>query len=167
MYKTRPPMWRLVIQDVHNHPLIGHGLDSFRLGNIAYFKNSFNDQSYRAFKREDGAFMIPHEAEKEVKEKIASGKNPLDIWDNAHNTFIHYTYEAGMLFPVIIGYFCFVIYSLFKRSKRSKETVALTAAIITFLISSLVQFPFSLARIAHAFPILLAMFYISVKDDVD
>lgn len=167
MYKTRPPMWRLVIEDIHKNPLIGHGLDSFRMGNIIYLKNSFDNISFRAFKGNDGTLMIPRDAEKEVKERIAAGKNPFDLWDNAHNTFIHYTYEAGVFFPVIVGYFFFVVISLFRRSKRSKETVALTAAIITFGISSLVQFPFNLARIVHVFPILVAMFYISVQDDVN
>lgn len=168
MFNTRIPMWGMVIQDTHNHPVIGSGLDSFRdpinKDSYVYFKNSFNDVTVRAVKRGDGGYDILEKPSARALELIEEKKNPVDFWDNAHNVYIHYSYEAGFPFLVIVGFILYFIYRRFILSKRSKETVALFASIIVFFMTAMTQFPFNLARIGYLFPILLGLFYVSSDD---
>ena len=88
----------------------------------------------------------------------------LDWWDNAHNEYIHLFYELGYPFLILGGFLFYHIYMTFKRSRRSKETVALLSCLIVFAIFSITQFPLHISRIGHLLPVLGAMFVISTKE---
>ena len=183
MMTSRLPMWGMVLQDTWKQPIFGYGLDSFRQPEkkmethkqiTRYYKNSFNDRTYRANKdivvqnyqvidwRTIGE--IPVNDRKQFEERLSKNKNPLDFWDSPHNIYLWFPYETGFiglgLFITIISFATIK----FKRSKRGIIETAAFAAILSILVSGLTQFPFHLNRIAHTIPILGAIFYLATED---
>lgn len=167
MFKTRGPLWKLVIHDINKSPLVGYGLDSFRNNpnenSYKYFQNPLTNETIRLTTMNKMP-MIEEKYAPELK-RLKENNLTLNFWDNAHNTFIHYAYETGLMFLLLSGICIYNILLRFKRSRRSPETTAIFASLMTFFIFSMTQFPFNLARIGHAFPVLLGLFFISTEED--
>ena len=180
MFKTRPPMWKIVLQDSFRN-MKGHGLDSFRYGDVRYYLEPKTNKSVRAFRGE-----LTEEAQKtlvtngQVEDiNLTNGNRVLfkkgharnvygmetledkvDWWDNPHNEYLHLFYEFGLPGVILIG---LVLYSMairFTRTYKTHVLVAVTGAMIALLVASVTQFPFHLARIGHIVPILLSIFFL-------
>jgi O-antigen ligase len=159
MFGTRPPMWGTVLHDCFRQPVQGYGLDSFRFGNLRYYKETDTDITHLAIKTK-----IPNTDQEgyAIMEQMKEGKN-FDWWDNPHNEYLQLFFEFGLVGVLIIGFILYSIIERFRKSYRTEQSVAIMGVFIVLLVSSLVQFPFHLARIAHLVPIMLALFMIETE----
>ena len=153
MMNTRPPMWKLVLKrsfvDIR-----GYGLDSFRMGNVRFYKEASSDTTLaiRAIEKDGRKYFV---APKGMR---------YDWWDNPHNEYLQLFYEFGLAGVVIFLFLLWSMADAFRRAVKTDELVGVTGAIIALLMVSMTQFPFHLARIGHIVPILLAYFYTESKD---
>lgn len=170
-FGSRLPMWHSVLKKSLEFP-IGYGPDSFR--NYGKHKNfMFNSDanqntgiSYRLNDNETGfTYHSPNNDVKWLREITdETKKNGLkwgqfNTWDDPHNEPIKILFEYGILGVIIMIGFLRDIFNRFKDSIKDKELVTVTCLLLVFFVSSLTQFPFSLARTAYLFPIFLGAFY--------
>lgn len=180
MMANRPPLWKMALKDVMlgvnlNTPQIqspylknamtGYGLDAFRTGPIVYILDQVTHKTVRAIKignnllaedqrmfyMKDGSMFTP------------DGHN-CDVWDNPHFSVVELIYNFGVIGLVIVGFIFYSMVERFRRSVKTRELVVITALIVTFLASSISQFPFGIARIANLVPILLGLFVLNTED---
>jgi len=169
MQRSRIDMWQKVIQDSHKRPL-GHGLDSFRFadgeGAVRYFKFSFNNTTRRIVKT-NNQWVLSGDTPKEFIERVNSGINPLDFWDNPHNEFIQVFYEMGFPGIIIVIFMLYFLFDIFRKCRRTPLSVGAFCSLLAVLIISLTQFPFHLSRNGSLIPVILGIFMVSVRDEND
>lgn len=124
MMGTRPKMWKVVMRDAAKHPVIGHGLDSFR--------------HFTAKSKEKYCENI---------EKTSKGWH-VTVWDNPHNLLITLAFEFGFLMWILLGGYLRDCLIAFRRSAKDKNTLALAGFVMVFFIVSMAQFPICLAAMA-------------------
>lgn len=166
MMTDRGNMWRLAVQDALSRPFVGMGLDSFRnvgqLKPFLYFKDATNNNALRmTYIGGEKPWVAP--AKYPIKFKDVTDKDGnivkealVNPWDNPHNEFISILYEFG-----IIGFliFCALLWDITKRLRRDPMIMTIFAVFLVYLVSSIGQFPFHLARTAHLSVIFLACYY--------
>ncbi len=161
MFSTRPPAWKLMINDALKHPLWGWGLDAIRKGNLRYVKHASSDISLRAVRVEGNKFQI---IEAEAKKYNLPPDMKIDTWDNTHNEYINLLYHFSVVGVVIFGILMYLLWLRLKRVKIGAELGSIIGVMLVFLVSSLTHFPFSVARLASLAPIILGMFMIHTED---
>lgn len=166
MMTDRVNMWKLSLRDAFVHPITGVGLDSFR--NIGqpkpylYFKNNVDNSAIALVYNKDNQVWVPRDGGDFAKNK--DGKLWVDPWDNPHNEFVGLFYEFGIVGLLIMGA---LFLDITKRLKRDPIIMTIFAVFLVYLVSSIGQFPFHLARTAHLSVILLACYYkLTDKGDV-
>ena len=155
MYKTRPPMWKVVLKETLRHPVLGYGLNSIREGNIRFIKRCDSNKTLPAKRIEGNKFAIPEKCDK------------FDWWDNVHNEYLQLFYEFG-----VFGLICVVMILIYiiKRfinipKPYSEELIGCIGYFIALMCASIVQFPLHLARLAHLLPVMLAFFVILTEQN--
>jgi len=150
MMGTRLPMWKMVLKDSTKSPLAGYGLDSFRIGNLKYFKESDTNKTVYGIKQDD-KIMLPE-------------ARHYDWWDNAHNEWLQLLFEFSFIGFGIVLFILYYICKQFLISYKTDTSLALMGFFIALLIMSIGQFPFHLARLAHLIPVCIALFVIETND---
>lgn len=158
MMTDRVNVWKIALQDSLARPFVGMGLDSFRnvgaLKPFLYFKNVADNKAVRMGYDKENKAWIP-EGGKELA-KYTDGQLHLDPWDNPHNLYVSIIYEFS-----IIGFLLFLglLGDIWRRLYRDPVVLTIFAIFIVYLVSSIGQFPFYLARTAHLAVIFLACYY--------
>ncbi len=157
MMTNRTAMWKLAVQDALTRPFVGMGLDSFRnvgqLKPYLYFNDSTNNQALRmTYIGGDKPWVKPAGYNMKYKE---NGEALINPWDNPHNEFVSILYEFGVIGFLI---FCALLWDMCHRLYRDPIVITLFAVFLVYLVSSVGQFPFHLARLAHLSIIFLACY---------
>lgn len=157
MMDHRTELWKVVMRDSLKHPLVGHGLDSFRavserpgIKNWMYFKNVRTKESFGlAYHRESGRFIMK-------PDKVSPG-DTIDPWDHAHNEYINAFFTMGCI-PLII--FVALVRDIRKRfTSYSQDAIAIVGFFLCIAVFSIGQFPFHVVRIGVFIPVMLAAYY--------
>lgn len=165
--------WHLYVKMSLNHPLFGHGPDSFRNTTIHKNYTFASDEDYNPLIMEsmpDGNFLAKYYSADEGKRiDRFKGRVPKSFaeWREAHNEYIQVFFEYGLLGLILIGFFLYEIFRRFRLSTDSKEVRVLFGAILCYLAFSTTQFPFHLARIVIFLPIILGAFFAYTDKDWD
>lgn len=159
MMHDRVYLWKVVAQDITLRPFVGWGLDSFR--NISKLKNfMYGKITSVDFERQKSARFKYHEETQSLvppKELTKKEGEYFDLWDNPHNEYISIVYEFGFV-PILI--LLFMIKDIIRRFRNyDYDSVCIMGIFISYAVTSLGQFPFHVARIGYAFPIVLAIYY--------
>lgn len=158
MFEDRAELWKTTMRDAIKRPVVGYGLDSFR--NVSkekpwmYFKNVTTAKS-------EGLKYDLNTKSFIVRPEFAKNKDILDPWDNAHNEFVQLFFEFGAIGVIIVLAFIRDIYKRFKWSDLSerKYIEPMMLVLTLYLIVSVGQFPFHMARTAYLIPIFLGFYY--------
>lgn len=158
MMTNRVNMWKLAVRDALSRPLVGMGLDSFRnVGSLKpylYFSDSTNNQALRmTYVGGDKPWLKPSGYDMKYKDNGEALVNP---WDNPHNEFVSILYEHGVVGLLI---FAALLWDITRRLYRDPLVITLFAIFLVYLVSSVGQFHFHLARTAHLSVIFLACYY--------
>ena len=166
MMTDRFNLWKLSVKDALTHPITGMGLDSFR--NVGqpkpylYFKNNVDNTALAMVPTGNQDLWMPRDGGNFAKDK--AGNLWVDPWDNPHNEFVGILYEFGIVGLLIMGA---LLLDITKRLRRDPIITTIFAVFLVYLVSSIGQFPFHLARTAHLSVILLACYYkLTDKGDV-
>lgn len=165
MQNTRFDMWGKVTHDAMFHPILGHGLDSFRNGKIRFYKQCWSDVTVRA-EINDDHYRIEGEMPKFWVDKMAEDKakghriSALDFWDHPHNEYIYILYEFGVVGLVMFFVVVYCMWRRFKNAYQSKLLVMSAAMIFGMLLYNMTQFSFHVSRLGHLVPIILGIFFI-------
>lgn len=158
MMTDRGNLWKVAMQDALVHPITGIGLDSFRnIGQMKpfiYFKDTTNNQAVKMrYVVEENVWLPPtnYKTKKDDGTQIT-----FDPWDNPHNEYVGIVYEFGIIGLLI---FLALLWDITKRLYRDPLVITIFAVFLVYLVSSIGQFPFHLARTAHLSIILLACYY--------
>lgn len=157
MMSDRVNVWKATVKDGFQRPFVGWGLDSFRnIGAVKpfmYFKNNADNSAIRMAYDSKTNSWIP---ETPGYKKDLDGKLNVDPWDNPHNEYVGIFYEFGL-----VGFLIFfaLLSDIRKRLYREPVVTTIFAVFLVYLVSSIGQFPFHLARTAHLSVILLACYY--------
>lgn len=162
MFTSRPPAWKLMINDAFKHPLWGWGLGAIRQGTLLYVKDAGSDATVRATRLEDGRFQI---VESEAKAHNLPPEMRVDIWDNCHNEYINLLYHFSIIGVILFGFLIHFMYLRIKQTIMTKELASIIGVLMVFLLSSITQFPFSVARLACIVPVMLGMLVIHTQKD--
>ena len=170
--KTRFSMWGQVIQSALIHPVTGWGPDSFRyIWSEKPFFFARIDQGRPTAKNFRFQFNdVPEGDVKHIAQMQGIVKtdqfNPttVDLWDNPHSFYIALLFETGVVGAVLFLGFLWACFKRYRRALKSAALVAVTCAIVAFLVSGLTHFPERLARNVYLMPILLALFMIHTED---
>lgn len=177
-YKASPGMlfsrfgvWHLALRQVLPNPL-GFGPDSvrnfvgkkdFMFGGDDQFRTTVgvwtgevNDEGKRKLQI---FYYHPnlYKMRNEFKEVVSQS---LHWWDNLHNEFLTATFQWGYFGVLLMILFLRELWLRFKNSDKTEEMLVISSCILVFLVSSLTQFPFHLARLGFLFPVLLGVFWI-------
>lgn len=136
-FEGRIKLWKQVMRDATKHPIIGHGLDSFR----------------RHTERSPEKYC-------EVIERTEKGWH-VTVWDNPHNLLISLIFEFGVLAWIFLGGYLRDYFKAFVRAEKSKNAIATTGFLIVFFVLSMAQFPMWLAPLAV---IIIPVFAMSEKE---
>lgn len=161
MFSTRPPAWKLMITDALKHPAWGWGLGAIRQGNIRYVKDAGSDVTVRSVRVKDDTFRI---VESEAVKYNLPHNSKVDIWDNTHNEYINLLYHFSVLGVILVGFLLYFLYKRLENVLITPEIATLVGIMIIFLLSSVTQFPFSVARLAHLVPIVLGMYMVHTTE---
>ena len=116
----RAELWKSVMADAYNHPVIGWGMDTFR-----------NFNSKKPFIYVNGP-----------------DNSALSKWDNPHNLLISLVYEFGFVsLFFLIGYIRHIAV-MFKSATKTPNAIGFTGFFIAFLVVSMANFPIFLCRLA-------------------
>lgn len=163
-YNSRFENWMHMISLSAQKPL-GWGPDSFR--NYTKRKNFLfcSDENYNPLlrvKKNDKEDMIRYfSADRGKTMERFAGKVPVSInkWEEAHNEFIQFFFEYGILGLLLAGLFFKELYDRFVLTEKTGELLALTAVIIALLMFSTTQFQFHLARLSGIIGIILGAYF--------
>lgn len=158
MMSDRVNLWKESAKDAFTRPIVGMGLDSFRnigaLKPFLYFKNNVDNTALRMKYHQDENRWFPMS---QTPPKLSKdGVLYVDPWDNPHNEFVGLFYEFGLVGFLIMMALCA---DVVKRLYRDPVVATIFAVFLVYLVSSIGQFPFHLARTAHFSVILLACYY--------
>lgn len=151
---TRLTMWTDTLKVSLKRPLMGWGIDSFRTvypGKKFLFMR-IGKTSVDYGKREN--YVVS-------QDMVKSGGVPQghkDLWDNAHNSMLQLLFETGLIGLLFICKFMWDLMRRYMSSRKTKELLAVSGALLAFFVCSWTQFPDRLARISYLLPILLALF---------
>jgi len=165
MFPTRPGAWGLMINEALANPVMGHGLDSIRNGNVKFLKDAETEKTVRSIRTNDvknGATAFDLVAQDVMKLNVSPDTH-WDIWDNCHNGYIQVLYEHSLSG---LGLVFMVLFSMYKRLKRvfiNREISCLIGIFLVYLVSSTTQFPFYLARLGHLVPVILGLYIIHTE----
>lgn len=161
---SRLPLWKVIIPDIFNYPL-GHGLDSFAnpiLPNHArYFETNDCTRVIKLFRNPNN----PNNWVSSDSKDYDYMKDGLNWMSNPHNEYIWLGYDVGFQSLILLGVIIYFIWMRFKRSRKDIIIVSLMAYLVSVAVCSTTQFYFHLARIAHIFPIMLGLFYVSTLEE--
>jgi len=139
-FNARVNQWKLVLGDTVTHPLVGWGLDSYRVVT------------------KDKTWLYAKDPYMTKDNKLSA-----DIWDNPHNAFVSFVFEWGYIgLFFVVGY----IASVFKRFKKANPTsnaIALFGVFLVTVILSLAHFPLFLARMMCMIVPMMALFEIETE----
>lgn len=161
MMTDRVNLWHIATRDAISRPFVGMGLDSFRnIGSIKpfmYFKDTRNNACVPLkYDKEQNIWIPPKGTDTTPR---ADGVPIFNPWDNPHNEFVGLVYEFGVIGLLI---FIALLWDISKRLKYcidDKIIFTIGLSFLAYLICSIGQFPFHLARTAHISIVLLACFY--------
>lgn len=158
MMTNRANLWRISVQDALSRPFVGMGLDSFRnVGTTKpylYFQNNMNNDAFRMkYIGGEKPWVKPSGYETQLR---PDGTQDVTPWDNPHNEFVSILYEFGVTGFLI---FCALLWDITRRLYRDPLVITIFAVFLVYLVCSIGQFPFHLARTAHFAVILLACYY--------
>ena len=161
MMNERVNMWKVALKDALQRPIIGMGLDSFRnvgeLKPFLYFRSTRDNSCLKMnYIQETGKWRTPPGFDLTPR---PDGVPLLDPWDNPHNTYLSILYEFGLVGLLIILALLWDVFKRFIYCNNDKVIFTIFASFLVYLISSVGQFPFHLARTGHLAVILLACFY--------
>jgi len=168
MFKNRLGIWHAGVRYALQNPL-GHGPDSWRNTNKLkkfIFVGGEDNKPAIAYHVKGDTYQFKYYS----PDSTTGGENPKEpigsfhFWDNAHNLYVQLLIEYGFIGIFLVFALMREIFVRFKYSIKSKELVFITATIIAFLVSSVGQFPFFLARVGFLFPIILGAFF-SLTDE--
>ena len=121
---TRPRMWKTVLRDAVQRPIVGYGLDSFR----RFTEIKKRQYCSEILATENGIYM--------------------DVWDNAHNLFIQIFFEFGFIGLFLLGGWVRDAINRFNRSVKTGNALGLAGFIVAFFVASMAHFPMYLACMA-------------------
>ena len=163
-YSSRFENWHLMIKQTLLMPL-GYGPDSFR----NYHRNKnftfWSDEDYNPIiriRQSNGKDIIKYYSAdsgrslERFKDRIPSH---LSEWKEAHNEFIQFAFEYGILGVILLSFFCREIWMRFVLSNKDDETLALFACLAIYALVSTTQFPFHVARLSGFFGIILGAYW--------
>jgi O-antigen ligase len=174
MMTDRAKLWKLAATDALQHPVVGMGLDSFRnLSNMKpflYFKDATNNNALRMnYNRMTGGWNKPagydlqYQVRTDNQGKVVFKQDGtpemeamVNPWDNPHNEFISILYEFGLVGLLLFGA---LLWDITRRLYRDPIVITLYAVFLAYLVSSIGQFPFHLARTGYLAAIFLACYY--------
>lgn len=174
MYGSRFSIWHLTLKQSLLRP-IGYGPDSFR--NVTSHKDFLimGDQDFHpaigltTAKKEELNFVYysPDPSKiKDVNNKDTGYKFKNSImWDHPHNEYLNLLFCWGL---VGFGIFCMFARDeilAFIKADKTTEVVLIASLILIYALSSLVQFPLSVARLGYLFPIILGAFAAATRPD--
>jgi hypothetical protein len=171
--RSRFENWHTYIKYSLARPIFGWGPDSFR--NLTPNKRFlfFSDEDYNPivmqYNSADSAtarYMSADEGKRIERYRDRTPKS-LSEWHEAHNEYIQIFFEYGIVGLLIIGLFLKEICGRFRLSIDSIDVRILFGAILCYLIFSITQFPFHLARLAFFFPVILGAFFAKTDKDWD
>jgi len=134
-------VWRIIMIDARQHPVVGWGLDSFR-----------NVLQNKPFTYNMGI-------------NVVGNKIVTNLWDNPHNLYVSIAYEFGFVGLIILGGYIRQICLWFKDATKDSETLALFGFIMAFFIISIGQFPLFLARMAIFLIPMAALYEIKTRKE--
>ena len=161
MFTDRMNLWKVVLRDAVQRPIIGWGPDSFRCvtpyKQFMYFKNNRTLDSSQIDVRDTIEYTHTGKYDMGKYGSFMQDSDTLDPWDNPHNEYVQLFYEFGVLGLIILG---FMVYDIKKRFTATKPyLIPLSGFLISVAIMSIGQFPFHLARVGFYIPIFIACYY--------
>lgn len=169
-FVSRFPMWHAVLKYSLQNP-IGYGPDSFRNMNAHKDFVFMSDSSYNTaigHQLKDGMLLQFYSPTHDVAKVKAIQDNILqhgmpggevNFWDNPHCEYLHLLFEYGIPGILILFGLLREMVIRFAKSAKPRVLIVITSCLLVYAVSSLTQFPLSLARIAYLFPIFLGAFY--------
>ena len=79
------------------------------------------------------------------------------VWKNPHNEYLRILFETGAIGLGLFLMFCFSIFRKFIRSKKSPQTITLTAVLVAFLINCIGLFPMEISCTAYLSVIIVGL----------
>ena len=165
--------WHLYIRSALQKPLFGYGPDSFRNLTPSKKYNFYSDEDYNPmvidYSNPEKPMARYHSADEGKRIDRFGGREPKHyaIWQEAHNEYIQIFFEYGLLGLLICFGFMKDVYKRFRLSIDSVEVRVFFGAVLCYLIFSITQFPFHLARIALFLPVILGAFFAKTDKDWD
>lgn len=129
-------VWKKIMRDAKQHPIVGWGLDSFR--NITKQKNFLYANQV----------MVKSNYHKKIKKGSKEDIIRVDWWDNPHNLLISLFYEFGGVGVILFIGLIRKNVLRFVPAIKNNNTIALASFGIVFLVISMGHFPIYLARMA-------------------
>lgn len=168
-FNSRFPHWHQVVRFSLLHSQ-GYGPDSFRNHNKHKNFEFVSDRHYNPatlYQESDKKMIwVPyytnegHKKELNTKDIMDSeGAMQINKWQEAHNEYIQAFFEYGIFGLLLIIGFIAQIIRRFYFATKTLEVITLASMIAVFLLTSVTQFPFHLARLGFMFPILLGVFF--------
>lgn len=163
-YKSRFESWHLYTRTALSRP-IGFGPDSFRKENNVKNFTFQSDEDYNpGVLFTDGPEtkrFVYYSANLGNRIERFRGRIPKHFchWQEAHNDYIQFFFEYGILGLILLFFFFKEIKDRFVLSEKTSELMALSGMILVLAVCSITQFPFHLARITGIFGIIVGAFW--------
>ena len=174
-FNRRLNAWKVISRAAFEAPYFGHGIGSFK--NDFFIEFTKNHKTVRARNFEQVKMFLATETIKQanpplaqyivstlrpetvgqVKKEMQKRELDFEVWEKAHNEYLHIFYETGLVGILILFFY---LKDLFKRfweyGRKNTGILALAASAVSILLVSAGHFPFQIARLAGPYLCLLA-----------